>query len=127
MKPQRLAVLPERLAVCRLGPEEAVPAWAEGARPRSVTRTDRELSLVVPEEVVPPEVEAARGWRALRVEGTLDLAEVGILAALAAPLADAQIPIFALSTHDTDYVLVPEDVLPQALEALQAAGHGIAD
>ena len=123
--PRDLAVLPVRMAVCRLGPDEPVPAWAEGARPVSVTRTADELSLVVPEERVPAGVTATRGWRALRVQGTLDFGEVGILASLAAPLAEAGVPIFVLSTHDTDYVLVPGTRLPDAVAALRRSGHRV--
>ena len=63
------------------------------------------------------------GWRALRVAGQLDLTETGVLASLAAPLAEAGVPIFAISTHDTDYLLVKDEKLEDAVAALTAAGH----
>ena len=66
------------------------------------------------------------GWRALRVAGTLEFSLTGILASLAAPLAEARISLFALSTHDTDYVLVKADTLAAAVAALTAAGHRFA-
>jgi len=125
--PRSLVVLPGPLAVCRLGEDEPVPAWAARARPCSITRTDDELSLVVPEACVPSGVRAVRGWRALRVEGSLDFDEVGVLASLAAPLAEAGVAILAISTHDTDYVLVREAQLSDAIASLRAAGHAVRD
>jgi hypothetical protein len=118
-----LTVLPERLAVCRL------PAGATAARPPartgfwSLTQTARETSLVVAEALVDPSWRAERGWRALEVDGPLDFALTGILAGIAAPLAAARVPIFAVSTFDTDYVLVRHDDLERAVSALEGAGH----
>lgn len=123
----KLHVLPERYAICRLGPDVAVPVWATNAAFFSITRTSDELSLVLPEAHVPDEVQAERGWRCLRVQGPLDFSETGILAALAAPLAAASVSIFALSTFDTDYLLVPEMQFHPAQHALRAAGHVVED
>ncbi len=113
------------LAVCRLPPEAALPAWAtQASQPLvSITRTDSELSIVLPQAEVPPGVRAAAGWRALAVRGPLPFHLVGILASLAAPLADAGVPIFAISTHDTDWLLVRHDRLSDACAALTEAGH----
>lgn len=123
MRPLALSILPESFAVARLGASAPVPPWAGAGGLLSVTRTEDELSIVCGEDAVPAEATASRGWRAMRVAGPLDFALTGILASLAAPLAEAGVPIFALSTHDTDYVLVPEDKLPRAVDALTAAGH----
>lgn len=71
----------------------------------------------------PPGAELSGPWRALRVAGPLDHGQTGVLVSLAAPLADAGAPIFAISTYDTDYVLVPADRADDASEALLAAGH----
>ena len=79
------------------------------------------------EENVPSDVKADRGWRALKVEGPLDLALTGVLASLANPLAEAQINLFAISTFDTDYLLVKGYNLARACEVLRQAGHGVAD
>jgi hypothetical protein len=121
----RLAVLPERLAVCRLGPEDAVPEWARAVGFSSVTRTRDELSVVCPEAAVPGEVRCERGWRSLVVAGPLDFGLVGVIASLAEPLARAGVPVFALSTFDTDYLLVKENRLAEAGAVLAAAGHEI--
>ena len=90
-----LTVLPETLAICRLSADEAVPEWAMIGEFVSITHTADELSIVCAEENVPSDVKADRGWRALKVEGPLDLALTGVLASLANPLAEAQINIFA--------------------------------
>jgi hypothetical protein len=120
-----LTLLPEALAVCRLPAGAPSPAWLEGEAFASVTRTPAETSVVCRSAVVPEGVRAEPGWRALRVAGPLDFALTGILLSLLAPLAAAGVAVFALSTFDTDYVLVREAALDEALAALAGAGHRI--
>src|SRR5512143_2093569 len=120
-----LSILPDRLAICRLDPAEDVPEWAMIGEFVSITHTGDELSIVCAEEYVPPEVKADRDWRALKVDGPLDLAMTGVLAALARPLAEAQISLLAVATFDTDYLLVKGYNLARACEALRRAGHTI--
>lgn len=117
------------LAVCRLPADAPVPDWArDAAGPLlSITRTERELSIVVAQAAVPLGVQADGGWRAMAVRGPLPFHLVGILASLATPLADAEVPIFAISTHDTDWLLVGHDRLEDARAALAAAGHRVHD
>ncbi len=100
--------LPGRLAVARLGADAAIPEWAaDSTAPfASVTRTADELSIIAPEQAVPAAVTAERGFVALRVAGTLDFSEIGILARLTGTLAKAGISVLAVSTYDTDYLLV---------------------
>jgi uncharacterized protein len=112
------------LAVCRLPANTPVPAPKAGAL-WSVTRTADELSIVCPVAEVPAGAEVERAWRALQVAGPLDFALTGVLAAIAVPLAEADVSIFAVSTYDTDYVLVREAALPAAAEALRRAGHDV--
>jgi len=112
-----------RLAVCRLGPGAGVPAWASEAPFFSVTRSPEELSVVCPEERVPEGVRREGGWRALKVRGPLDFGQTGILFSLLGPLAGVGVGVFALSTHDTDYVLVKEEQLELAVSALVREGH----
>ncbi len=118
-----LIVMPQRLAICRLGPAEELPAAVLGAPFWSATHTAEELSLVIPENFVPEGYRCERGWRAFQVAGPLDLALTGVLSALASPLAQANISLFALPTFDTDYVLVRERDLDRAIVALSQAGH----
>jgi hypothetical protein len=120
-----LSVDPARLAIARLEPGTGVPAEVSGATFCSVTRTPDEVSVVAPEDVVPAAWRREGGWRALRVAGPLDFELVGVLAALLEPLAAAGVPVFALSTFDTDYLLVREERLADAVTALRAAGHAV--
>lgn len=123
-----LVVLPEVLAVCRLPAGVGLPPWT-AVLPSgsfcSVTWTADEVSIVCPQAIVPPEVQAERGWQGFKVEGPLDFGLTGVLAQIAAPLAEAQISIFALSTFDTDTILVKTEKLAQAVAALTAVGHTI--
>lgn len=121
-----LTLLPDLLAVCRLPPDAPLPAWAAGPGFVSITRTDEELSIVVRQDRVPGDITAVGPWRALKVQGPLDFALTGILAALTAPLAEAGISLFAIATYDTDYILVREERLQAAINALRAAGHLVA-
>ena len=119
-----LIVLVAPLALVRLNAQDVVPGWTAHARSfLSITRTSQELSIVADAVSVPVDVQAARGYRALRIEGPLPLDLVGVLAAVAGPLAAAGIPIFAIATFDTDYVLVRESELAQVVAILTMAGH----
>jgi 8-oxo-dGTP pyrophosphatase MutT (NUDIX family) len=120
-----LHVLDGALAITRLDPHEPIPTWAAGQPLLAIVRTMDELSIVSLADAVPEGVRAGRGWRALRVEGPFDLAETGVLSALAAPLAAAAIPVFAVSTFDTDYLLVREADVSRAADALRGAGHAV--
>lgn len=144
----RLELLEGAYVVARMGAGDEVPPGLmdEGARGGrdggaglvAVTRTGEELSVVAPLHLLerPPHgamgrsrgrsLEMGGPQRALRVAGALDHALTGVLLSLAAPLADAGVPIFAVSTFDTDYVLVPEERLEDALAALRDAGHEVA-
>ena len=122
----RLHVLDETIAVCRLAATAPVPEWADGSGFVSTTRTRDELSIACPQERVPPGVVHQPGYRVLAVEGPLAPDLIGVLRSLAAPLADAGVPILAIGTFDTDYVLVRAADLDHALDALRLAGHVVA-
>ena len=118
-----LTILPERFAVCRLDREEELPDWGLEASFYSVTQTHDELSVICPEDRVPTEIVCEKGWRAIKFEGPFEFDLVGILNSVTVPLAEAQISIFALSTYDTDYVLVKEAQLEAAISILSGCGH----
>lgn len=120
-----LTLLPDSLAVCRLAGNAPVPSWASSAPFFSITHTADELSVVCPQSVVPDGVRCERGWRSLRVAGTLSFSMIGIVASLVMPLAEAGISVFVVSTFDTDYLLVKESDLERALMALTAVGHAL--
>jgi hypothetical protein len=120
-----LGLLPYRLAVCRLGPEELLPPWARGGAFSSVTRTPEELSVVCEETLVPEGTRAERGWRALQMKGQFAFTETGILASLIGPLSLAGIACFTISTFDTDYILLADRVVESAIGVLRRAGHEV--
>ncbi|MFN9332909.1 MAG: ACT domain-containing protein, partial [Planctomycetota bacterium] len=116
------AVHPERLAICRLPATAAVPAWAQGGFV-TVARTALELSVVCAQRHVPADVQHDRDKVAFGIVGVVPMTSVGILAALCRALADAAVPVFVVSTYDTDYLLVSAPRFAAAREALQAQGH----
>lgn len=124
-----LTLLPHRYAVFQLLPGNQSEAdWAKlGAAAAfvSVTRTHDEISGVCEESRLPANATAQRGRRLLRVKGPLDFSLTGILASLTGPLAEAGISIFAISTYNTDYLLLAEHGLDLAIAALERAGHTV--
>jgi hypothetical protein len=120
-----LIVVDGTFAICRLEPDASIPSWATESCYFSVTRTADELSVVCRQDTVPDSIAAERGWRCLRVAGTMPFSLVGILSSLTAPLAEAGISVFAISTFVTDYLLVKAEDLDRAIEALRGHGHTI--
>ncbi len=120
-----LDVLPGEVAVARLDPASPVPTWAHDRTFCALVLTADELTVVCPAAAVPDGVRCEGPFRVLAVRGPLDFALTGILASLTQPLAEARISIFALSTFDTDVLLVRTADLPAATAALVAAGHPV--
>jgi hypothetical protein len=121
----RLSVLEEHLAVCRLEPRAEIPAWATSAPFFCVARTPDELSVVCPEELVPAGITCERPWRALKLRGPFSFELTGVLASVAAPLAESGVGLLAIATYDTDYVLVKAERLGTAISALRESGHEV--
>ena len=122
----QIRTLDETFALARLPPTAAVPDWVGGRDLIAVVRTRDELSIVCRADTVPENVlECERGFRGLGIVGTLDFGTTNVIAGLTAPLAAAGIPIFNISTYDTDYILVRDDKLAAAKAALAAAGYTI--
>lgn len=119
MNKLNLVVYNEVLAVCKMKPFLEMPQWAfEKGKFLSISRTEDELSIVCEEANVPLEVEAEKGWKYLKVEGQLDFGLTGILYSIAKPMAEHSISIFAVSTYDTDYVLIKEKDFERAVDIL---------
>ena len=123
--PLTLHLLPGEFAACRLLPSESVPAWVGASGFSSITRTADELSIICAASFVPAGLKAERGWRLFKFQGPFEFTATGILTAVLAPLADAKVGILALSTFDTDYLLVKTSHLDDAVRALVAAGHTV--
>ena len=114
-----LTALPGKFCVVRQDKDAALPDWFSLKSPLACAcRTADELSLLSPQQDVPAAVPGERNLRAFKVAGPLEFTQTGILAAIAAPLAEAEIPIFAISTFETDYFLVPAARFEQAAELL---------
>lgn len=115
-----------KYAIARLAPDSNVPHWASRGEFTSVTRTPEELSVVCPAENLPQDVASPHNWICLKLEGPFPFATTGVLLSFIESLSRNQVPIFAISTFDTDYVLVQEEHAQAAINFLQAAGHDLA-
>lgn len=123
MKPICLTVLSHALTVCKLPPNADVDVSGGFL---FFARTSQEVSLVCETEYVPPStLMTEHGWTALQVDGTLDFGLTGIIAGISSVLANRSIPVFVVSTYDTDYVLVKESTLESTIKALKEAGYAI--
>lgn len=120
-----LVVVDGLFAICKLGSAAAIPDWATAGDFFSITRTSEELSIVCRQDAVPEGIPSERGWNCLRVAGTMPFSMVGVLASLTVPLASARISVFAISTFDTDYLLVKQKDLTAAVEVMRGQGHSI--
>ena len=118
-----LRLLAGELAVVRLPPGSALPAWGRTGLLAGATWTAEETSVVCAAAAVPLEALAERGFRAFALLGPIPFTSTGVLASLTEPLARAGISLFALSTYDTDYLLVKGAVRAAAEDALRSAGH----
>jgi hypothetical protein len=123
MPPLTLRRHPTVLAIARLDPGAAAPPWAAAGPVTAVVRTPDELSIVAADAAVPPDVRAERGWCAFVVTGTLDVTLVGVLAGLSTALAHAGVSLFAISTFETDWLLVRQADAERATSALRDAGY----
>jgi uncharacterized protein len=110
-------------AVVKLPADAPIPDWALTGAFTSVTRTSDELSIVCPADNLPPNVNSESHWICFKLQGPFAFSQVGILAAFIDPLAQSGVPIFAISTYDTDYVLIREEFAGMASSALSEAGH----
>jgi hypothetical protein len=120
-----LSLLQDTFAICSLAQDARIPDWSLEGSFISITRTSEELSIVCPQANVPEQIKCEAGWRCLKVKGPLEFSLVGILAHLATSLASAGVSIFALSTFNTDYLLLKESLLETALFTLSQEGHKI--
>lgn len=113
-------------AILRRAPDEAIPEWGTKGEFTSVTRTGDELSIVCPAGNLPHEIEVQQHWMCLKLAGPFPFSQTGVLLSFIEPLSSKGIPIFAISTYDTDYVLIQEEWSGAALNALHQAGHDLA-
>jgi hypothetical protein len=123
--PHRLRELGQVFAIARLDAFVALPDWATCGDLAFTARTPREVSILVEASCVPGDVRCERDWLGFVILGPLPFTMTGVLASILQPLADAGIPILAMSTFDTDYVFVQRAHRGQAIDALVSAGHEV--
>ena len=121
--PLRFSRLPGLYAIVRLAPDAQVPAWATAGEFTSISRSIEELSIVCPSENLPADAHSQQSWICLKLQGPFPFSQTGVLLSFIHPLSSNGIPIFAISTYDTDYVLIQEEWLDRAIVALRQAGH----
>jgi uncharacterized protein len=123
--PRRLKFrrLPGLYAIVRLAPDKPIPDWATKGAFTSISRSADELSIVCPTENLPAGVDSPHRWTCLKLEGPFPFSQTGLLLSFIQPLSGNGIPIFAISTFDTDYVLIQEQFAGATLDALQRVGH----
>ena len=124
---ENLILMPQQLAICQLPPSSAIPDWVLNSSFWSITRTSDEISLVVSQDSVPGDVLCEQDWRAFRFAGPLAFNQIGILEKAIQPLARAKVPIFVLSTFNTDYILIKAVQLDTAWAALRSAGYQLSE
>jgi uncharacterized protein len=115
--------LPGPYAIVRFAPDLVLPDWTAKGEFTSITRTADELSIVCLAENLPADMPSPQRWICLKLEGPFPFSETGVLLSFIEPLSTSGIPIFAISTYDTDYVLIQEEFAGVTLDTLQSAGH----
>lgn len=133
--PLTLSVLPDQYAVVKLPANAPIPEWVGMNGPGdlfSVTRTPEELSIICPNSNVPNmpragNFEFEKGWACLKVDGPLDFSLTGILAGLTRALAAIGVTVFAISTYNTDYLMVRHESLERAVRALRLEGYTVVE
>lgn len=119
----KLNILEDLFTVHRFPPDHEIPKQIYENQFYSISKTEDELSIVCSSSLLLGSDISETGWSCIKVLGPLDFSLTGILADISAVLAKAEVSIFAISTFDTDYVLVKSEKLPVAKEALQKAGY----
>lgn len=122
-----IKLLKEKYGVCRLNETELIPKWAENSDFFSITKTSDELSIVCSQDTIPNDIKCEKDWRVLKIEGPLDFSLIGILASISTILAQKGISIFAISTYDTDYILVKNNDIDNAIESLIEKRYEVID
>lgn len=118
-----LRLLPGDYAVSRLSPDDPIPAWADGEGFVSISRSDEELSILCRAERVAPDVRQDGGWACLKLQGPFAFDETGVVLSVIAPLSNAGLGVFVVSTFDGDHLLVKRADLDRARTLLAEAGH----
>ena len=121
----QLSLLKDKYGICTLPNTAPIPDWALTQSLASITRTEKELTIVCRLEILPSQYQSGPNWRCFKIDGIFDLNQIGVISSISSPLADAGISIYVISTHDTDYFLIQEQNLEQTISTLSDIGHNI--
>jgi len=124
-KKLQLTLLNEMFGICRYENSTAIPDWAVKATMCSITQTKKELTIVCPQNIIPVDTNYDGNWRCFRIDGSFDLDEIGVIASVSVPLAEAGISIYVVSTYDTDYFLIKDIAAEKAVTVLTDNNHKI--
>jgi len=124
MSPLTLKCLDGVFSIYRYPPNSVIPSTIYESSFLSITKTDEELSIVC-DAGLGLDADEEGGWSCLKVQGPLDFSLTGVLSKISRALADAEISLFAVSTYDTDYILVKTEKLAMAIEALVSQGYEV--
>ncbi|MEW9798231.1 ACT domain-containing protein [Alteromonas sp. CYL-A6] len=125
MPKQTLELLPQEFTIHSFDVDDDIPAEVLASPLYFLGKTPDELSIVVPSDIALTSLDSDTGWRAMEIIGPLHLSMVGIMAQIGKVLADAKVAIFVVSTFDTDFFLLKNNKLDDAVNALRAAGYTI--
>ena len=121
----QLSLLKDKYGICTLPNTAPIPDWALTQSLASITRTEKELTIVCRLEILPSQYQSGPNWRCFKIDGSFDLNQIGVISSISSPLADAGISIYVISTYDTDYFLIQEQNLEQTISTLSDIGHNI--
>jgi len=121
----QLSLLKDKYGICTLPNTAPIPDWALTQSLASITRTEKELTIVCRLEILPSQYQSDLKWRCFKIDGSFDLNQIGVISSISSPLADAGISIYVISTYDTDYFLIQEQNLEQTISVLSNSGHYI--
>ena len=121
----QLSLLKDKYGICTLPNTAPIPDWALTQSLASITRTEKELTIVCRLEILPSQYQSDLKWRCFKIDGSFDLNQIGVISSISSPLADAGISIYVISTYDTDYFLIQEQNLEKTISVLSNSGHYI--
>ncbi|TGY43714.1 ACT domain-containing protein [Clostridium sartagoforme] len=120
-----LKLLKDKYSVCRLDKNNEIPKWIFDEEIFSITKTEDELSIVCLQDKISNDIICEKDWKILKIEGPLDFSLVGILSKISTLMANNKISIFAISTYDTDYILIKEESVDKAIKVLESNSYSI--
>jgi hypothetical protein len=124
-KKLKLTSLPGNFSIFQIDPVIGIPLWAQQGEFFSITQAADELSIVCEDKYIPDSINREKNWRVLKIEGPFNFDEIGILNSITTPLARANISLLAVSTFNTDYILIQDSHFIEVVDILKNDGHKV--